>query len=168
MFKKLLRNPFLIFLPFLGYYCYLIHKNKWPSLYGDEVRYVQFAKNLLHGFYSPPPPHIDLWNGPGYPIILMPFIRYHVPDMYTTMMNGLFLYLAIVLLYKSISMVANHRIATVCCLLLAIYPNALAMLPILYTETFTGLLVSLFIYYATLAYMKGKNLCYIFAGIALG
>jgi hypothetical protein len=168
MIKKLLRNPFVIFLPFLGYYLYLIHKNKWPSLYGDEVRYVNFAKNLLHGFYSPPAPHIDLWNGPGYPILLMPFIARHIPDMYTTMMNGLFLYLTVVLLYKAINMVANYKVATICCLLLAIYPNATAMLPILYTEAFTGLLVSLFIWLITLQYIKGGKKYGIMAGLVLG
>jgi 4-amino-4-deoxy-L-arabinose transferase-like glycosyltransferase len=168
MIKKLLRNPFILFLPFLGYYIHLIHRSKWPTLYGDEVRYVQFAKNLLHGFYSPPAPHIDLWNGPGYPILLMPFIAWHVPDIYTTMINAVFLYLTVVLLYKAIDMVANYKVAIVCCLLLAIYPNATAMLPILYTEAFTGLLVSLFIWLITLQYSKGGKKYGIMAGLVLG
>lgn len=44
------------------------------DLFGDEWRYLYYADNLLHGFYSPPA-RVFLWNGPGYPILLMPFVR---------------------------------------------------------------------------------------------
>jgi hypothetical protein len=168
MIKKLLRNPWLAYAPFLVYYMCLIFINKWPKLYGDEIRYVAFAKNLTHGFYSPPPPHIDLWNGPGYPLVLMPFVALHVPYLYVTLINALYLYLAVVLLYKAINRVANQRIAFAGSLLLALYPNAQSMLPILYTEPFTGLLVTGLIYGITLTYVKKSNGYIVFAGIILG
>jgi hypothetical protein len=41
---------------------------------GDEWRYVYYARNLLHGFFSPRD-RVFLWNGPGYPILLMPFVK---------------------------------------------------------------------------------------------
>jgi hypothetical protein len=44
------------------------------ELLGDEWRYLYYADNLLHGFYSPRE-RVFLWNGPGYPILLMPFVR---------------------------------------------------------------------------------------------
>jgi hypothetical protein len=168
MIKKFTRNPWLLFSPFLLYYGYLIVINKWPTLYGDEIRYVDFAKNLLHGFYSPPAPHINLWNGPGYPILLMPFVALHIPDLYTTLMNAVYLYLTVVFLYQSISLFADKKIATVLCLLLAIYPNALSVLPILYTEAFTGLLVSSFIYSISLFYIRGNTKYSVIAGLVLG
>jgi len=168
MIKKALRNPYLIFLPFLFYYAYFVVVNKWPSLYGDEIRYVDFAHNMIHGFYSPPMPHINLWNGPGYPLVLLPFIAFKIPVLYITLLNALYQYLAIVFLYKAIKLVANAKIALIASLLLAIYPNALAVLPILYTEAFTSLLVSSLIYTITLSYSKGKIKYGLFAGFLLG
>ena len=38
----------------------------------DETRYLGFADNLAHGFYSPPGA-IQLWSSPGYPLLLAPF-----------------------------------------------------------------------------------------------
>jgi hypothetical protein len=168
MNKKLTRNPWLIYAPFLFYYFYYIIKNKWPSLYGDEIRYMDFAKNLVHGFYSPNAPHINLWNGPGYPIVLMPFVALHIPALYITLMNGLYLYLAVVLLYISLTKIANHKIALICGLLLAVYPNAASILPILYTEAFTYLLVSLLIYMITFYYLKNRKIYLITVGLILG
>ncbi len=168
MKKLFTRNPWFIFSPFLLYYGYLIVNNKWPRLYGDEIRYVDFAKNLLHGYYSPFPAHINLWNGPGYPIILMPFVALHIPDIYTTLMNALYEYLAIVFLYKALGLVTNNKTALISAFLLAIYPNALSMLPILYTEAFTTFLVSLLVYFVTLYYVKGNNKYMIIAGLVFG
>jgi len=168
MIKKFTRNPWLIFAPFLIYYAYFIVKNKWPNLYGDEIRYVDFAHNLIHGFYSPFPAHINLWNGPGYPLILAPLLVLHIPVLYITLLNAFYLYLAIVFLYKTLVLVTNNKIALAFSLLLALYPNALAVLPILYTEALTGFLVSLFIYLATLCYIKGGIKYLILAGFVLG
>ena len=44
------------------------------GLFGDEWRYLYYAENLLHGFYSPRE-RVFLWNGPGYPLLLVPFVR---------------------------------------------------------------------------------------------
>ncbi|MFI5136198.1 MAG: glycosyltransferase family 39 protein [Sphingobacteriales bacterium] len=168
MIKKFTRNPWLIFSPFLIYYGHLVVKNKWPTLYGDEIRYVDFAHNLIHGFYSPFPAHINLWNGPGYPLILAPLLALHIPVLYITLLNALYLYLAIVFLYKTLTLVAGNKIALVFSLLLALYPNAQSVLPILYTEALTGFLVSLFIYFVTLCYKKGSIKYLIIAGFVLG
>ncbi|RKR85681.1 dolichyl-phosphate-mannose-protein mannosyltransferase [Mucilaginibacter gracilis] len=166
--KKLIRNPFFIFLPFLFYYSYLIVKSKWPSLYGDEVRYYNFAINLIHGFYSPPAPHISLWNGPGFPIILMPFVALTIYPLYITLMNALYFYLAVVFLFKALRLIADYKTALILSLLLAVYPNALSMLPILYTEAFTNLLVSALVYTVALYYNKGNKKYGIIAGLILG
>src|SRR5690348_11128528 len=72
--QKIYSKPFLAFLPFLLLYAALILFLNNDALFGDEGRYLQFAHNLLHGFYSPPPPDINLWNGPGFPVYLMPFV----------------------------------------------------------------------------------------------
>ena len=168
MVTRLTRNPWFIFSPFLFYYGYLIFKNKRPALYGDEVRYVEFAKNLTHGFYSPYPHQISLWNGPGFPLLLAPFVALHVPSFYITLMNALYQYLAVVFLFKAVKLTTYFKPALLCAMLLAIYPNALSMLPILYTEAFSTFLVSFFIYAVTLYYYRGLFKYTIIAGIVLG
>ncbi|WP_295676512.1 glycosyltransferase family 39 protein [uncultured Mucilaginibacter sp.] len=168
MIKKLTRNPWFIFLPFLFYYAYVVIINKWPTLYGDEIRYVDFAHNLIHGYYSPSPPHINLWNGPGYPIILVPFIAVHVPVLYITLLNAVYQYLAVVFLYKASKLITSHRIALIAALLLAVYPDDQAVLPILYTEAFTSFMVSLLIYFVAVGYTKEKSKFIVLAGLVLG
>ena len=168
MVKKLLHNPYLIFLPFLLFYSYTIFLNKWPSLYGDEIRYVEFAHHLIHGYYSPPSPHINLWNGPGYPIVLLPFIALRIPVIYITLLNAVFLYLTVVFLYKAVYQISNRRTATLSALLLAVYPNDHATLPILYTEAFTSFLIAAFVYALTLYYRKTNRKYLITAGLVLG
>lgn len=168
MSRRLTRDPFLIFLPFLFIYGWFILVHKWPKLYGDEIRYVDFAHNLIHGFYSPAAPHINLWNGPGFPLVIWPFIALHVPALYITLLNAFYQYFAVVMLYKSVKLVANHTIALMAGLLLAIYPNAFSVLPILYTEALTVFLISAFVYSVTLCYVKRKNKHLIIAGLLLG
>jgi hypothetical protein len=168
MVKKFTHNPLFIFSPFLFYYVYVIVINKWPTLYGDEIRYVDFAHNLIHGFYSPPAPHINLWNGPGYPLMIAPFIALKIPVLFITLLNGLYQYLAVVLLYKALRLIATNKIALAGGLLLAIYPNALSILPVLYTEAFTCFLVSSFIYTITLYYTSENRRHCVIAGLILG
>jgi 4-amino-4-deoxy-L-arabinose transferase-like glycosyltransferase len=168
MFKRLTRNPYFIYLPFLLFYIYFIVINKWPTLYGDEIRYSTFAWRLLHGYYSPPAPYINLWNGPGYPGVIAIFMALRFHALYITLMNALFMYLNVVFLYQSIKLLANRKIALLFSLLLALYPNALPLLPILYTEAFTGFLVSAFVYAVTLYYTKRANKYAVIAGLLLG
>ena len=168
MYNKLIRNPYILFLPFLLFYAYLIMINKWPILYGDEIRYADFAWNILHGHYSPPQPHINLWNGPGYPLMIVPFMALKIHSLTITLMNAVYQYLAVVFLYKALKLVSSHKMALFFSLALAIYPNALSMLPILYTEAFTVLLVSSFTYAITLYYTRQRSKYLLIAGLILG
>lgn len=168
MFRRLLRNPYFIFVPFLLYYIYFICINKWPTLFGDEVRYTEFGWRLLHGYYSPPAPFINLWNGPGYPIVISLFIALQQHALCMAIANGFFLYFAVVFLYQSIRLLSNRKMALLFTLPLAIYPNALSMLPLLYTETFTVLLVSALVYTLVLYHLKRSNKYLVAAGLILG
>ena len=168
MYNKLIRNPYILFLPCLIFYVYLILINKWPTLYGDEIRYADFAWNILHGHYSPPAPHINLWNGPGYPLVIVPFMALKIHSLTITLMNALFQYLAVVFLYKALKLVSSYKTAVFFSLALAIYPDALSMLPIMYTEAFTVLLVSSFVYTIALYYARRKANYLVLAGTILG
>jgi hypothetical protein len=83
-------------------------------------------------------------------------------------MNAVYQYFALIFLYKALNLVTNHKMALLFTLPLAIYPDALSILPILYTEAFTCLLVSSFIYSLTLCYTRGSIKYGIVAGLVLG
>lgn len=168
MFKRLTHNPYFIFLPWLFYYIYFIVINKWPTLYGDEIRYTDFAWRLLHGYYSPPAPGINLWNGPGYPIVIALFMALRQHALYITLANAFYMYLGVVFLYQSIKLLTNRKWALFFSLPLALYPNALSMLPILYTEAFTGFLVSALVYALVLYHTKRSNKYLLLSGLILG
>lgn len=165
---KLKRNPFLLFSPFLLYYVYYILKHKWPVLYGDEPRYIGFAVNLLHGFYSPPAPGINLWNGPGYPIVLMPCAALHLPVIFYLLLNALFYYFSIIFLYKALTTVAREWIARFFAIIWAFYFNIYTYLPAILTEIFSAFLIAAFIYSAVLFYRDGKFKHLILSGFLLG
>src|SRR5437764_1074257 len=103
MKERLLKlNPFLLFLPFLFLYILFVLKFNTGKLIFDELTYFQFAKNLTHGFYSPPAPDISLWNGPGYPMFLTPFVYLNSPLIIIKLFNAFFLYGSIVFLFLSL------------------------------------------------------------------
>jgi hypothetical protein len=143
---KLTRNPYLIFLPFLLIFIIFILAFQANALEGDEGRYLSFAQNLLHVFYSPPAPDINLWNGPGYPIILMPFVALHLPLICITLLNGVFYYLSIVLLFKALRQIASFRIALIFSVFWACYLNSYQDMVLIYTEIFYSFLISLLIF----------------------
>jgi len=165
---KFKRNPYFIFSPFLLYYVYYILKHKWPVLYGDESRYIGFAESLMHGFYSPQAPGINLWNGPGYPIALMPCAALHLPVIFYPLFNALFYYLSIVFLYKALTCVAHERIALFFAIIWAFYFNIYTYLPAVLTEIFSSFLISAFVYGVVLFYKGGKIKHLILSGFLLG
>ncbi|OQY93777.1 MAG: hypothetical protein B6D37_09960 [Sphingobacteriales bacterium UTBCD1] len=139
---KLPANPFWLFLPFLLLYTSVILVLQTNKMYGDEPRYFTLAQNLIHGFYSPPFPHIDFTNGPGYPLLLTPFIALHVPLICIKLLNGIFYYLSVVFLYKSLRHFVTFKIALIFSLFWACYYNAYEALPLMITEPFTIFLIA--------------------------
>ncbi len=166
--RKLSGNPFLFFLPFLLIYVVVVlleHKN---ILQGDEGRYMAYANNLIHGFYSPPG-EVYLWNGPGYPLMLMPFVALNLPTILITMCNALFHYLSVVFLYKTLVLYCSKKKALVFSLFWACYYIAFKEMGIIYTESFTILLITLFQYFTVKAFKQNASWKpVILSGLVLG
>jgi len=166
--SKKLKNPYLLFIPFLLFFIifvFLFHTN---SNEGDENRYLMFAQNLLHGFYSPVLPEINLWNGPGYPIILMPFVGSHLPLICITLMNAIFYYLSIIFLFKSLQLIVPFPKALIFSLFWACFFSSYQKIPRIYSETFTLLLISLLIFCLLKAF-NDKSKKYLFlSGFIIG
>lgn len=154
-----MRNPWLAFLPFLVLYSVIVICLHSDKAEGDEARYLFFAENITHGFYSPP--DINLWNGPGYPLIIAPLVALKAPPICITLLNALFYYLSLILLFKSVSKFASFRVALLVSCFWALYYNLYQNLPHVMTETFSAFLVSLLVF----CIISGR---FYTAGITLG
>lgn len=148
---RLTKNPFLLFLPFLLIYAIFIILHFEISK-GDEIRYLVYTHNLLHGFYSPPAPGIILISGPGYPIILIPFVALHLPKICIVLLNGVFQYLSIIFLFKTLQQFLSFKITLIFSLFWACYFNSLEYIALIYTESLTVFLISLLIYFLIKAF----------------
>ena len=167
------KNPFILFLPFLILYILLILIFSTNENYGDESRYLMYAQNLLEGFYSPPPPDIDLGNGPGYPLFLAPFVALHVPLIYIKLANAIFYYFSIILFFYSLQQLTSFKYALIFSLLWALYPSSYETLIYTLPEIFASSLIPLLIFTLIKAFKKdgeAKNKkYYIFlAGLTFG
>jgi hypothetical protein len=169
---KITRNPFLLFLPFLLFYIGFILLLYSNILWGDEIRHFAYARNLLHGFYSPPAPDISLEIGPGYPLLILPFIGLHIPLICLKLMNAVFSYLSIILLFKALKRIVSFRVALIFSLFWACYYNFLELMALVYAESFTIFLVSLVVFLLLKAFSKNdvtktKKYSYL-AGFTIG
>jgi len=113
---------------------------------GDEWRYLYYANNLLHGFYSPRN-RIFLWNGPAYPMLLMPFVK--VDWIEGARYANAFLHAGAIAYGWSL---LRSRLPTpwavAAILLFGVYAPLQEHLPLLLTEVLCFFLVTAWIYHA--------------------
>ena len=169
---KLFKNPYLLFSPFLIALIIYVFILPTDGLSGDQPRYIEYAQNLLHGFYSNPAPDISLMNGPGYPIILMPFLALNLPLIFLTLINPFFYYFSIIFLFKALKEIVSFKFAIIFSLIWACYFIAYRNIAYVATESFTYLLISLLTYSIVRAF-KSENQRFlkkyiILAGFILG
>ena len=139
-------NSKLKLLPFFGLYLGIVLLHLWEPLQGDEGRYVKYATNLAHGYYSSPG-QIVLLSGPGYPFVLLPFAWLKLPWPLARLANPLFLFLAVLYFFQTLRLYLDEKSAFYFGALFGIYPMFLKYLNFLYTETFALLLVCGFLYH---------------------
>lgn len=161
----------ILFSPFLLVYILYVYYFHTDQMIGDESRYYQFAENLLNGFYSPAFPSINLFNGPGYPIILIPFVALKMPLITITLFNALLQYLSVLLVYKSIQLITgSFKISFLVAICWGSYFLAYQEMSCILTECFTSFLISLFCY-QTIELIQLKQLKFsklLFSGFVLG
>ncbi|HEY5370532.1 MAG TPA: glycosyltransferase family 39 protein [Hanamia sp.] len=166
------KNPFLLFLPFLILYVLIILILAKNVNDGDESRYLTYAKNLIHGFYTLPAPNLDLGNGPGYPIIITPFVALKLPVIYIKLMNALFYYFSTILLYKALQQIVPSKFALVFGIIWALYPNTFESMPYTLNEVFASSLMPLIIFTLIKAFQndntKKARKYILFAGLSFG
>ncbi len=145
------------FLPLLLLYIFIVLTIATNTFEGDEERYVNFAHNLTHGYYSPVN-DVYLWNGPGYPIILAPFVLLKLPLLIAKLLNALLLFGAVFYFYKTLLFYGKEKYAMFLSYLLGIYPPYLIYLHLLLTEILSIFLICGFMFHLCKLYYDGKNL----------
>ncbi|TMM59123.1 hypothetical protein FEE95_06740 [Maribacter algarum] len=125
-------------------------------LKGDETRYIAYAENMTHGFYTDAE-NPNLSNGPGYPLVLLPFVALESNLLIPKLLNGIFVVLGIFFLYKTLLFYTKEKYAIIVALLIGLYPPLLHWMTALYSESLSFVLVSGFIYYFCSLYQKKKN-----------
>ncbi len=148
------KNPFLNFLPFLFLYVAFIVIFASNEFWGDEERYLTFAENLTKGFYSPPPPDIDLTNGPGYPLVLVPFKALNLPLICFKLLNAFFLYVTAVFFYKTLLFYTKEKTARISAILFGCYYPFFMNLHLVLTEILSLFLVTMFVYFVCSLYKE--------------
>ena len=175
IFKRLkeTRNPYLIFLIFLIFYIILVILFPTDGMSGDENRYLIYSKFIFTGTLPVHEASIDiLGNGPGYSIILIPFVAFHLPLVSITIMNCFFYYFSIILLFKTSMQLVSFRNSLLISIFWGLYYNSYENLLLIVPETFTAFLICVLTYYL-IKLFKQKDLAHqkkylIFSGVIVG
>ena len=136
----------LKFIPLLVFYIIIVLAASTDTFWGDEGRYVMFATNLSHGFYSPSD-NIYLWNGPGYPLVLLPFLVAKLPWLAAKLFNALFLFGAVLYFYDTLRLYVTDKHALVFAYIFGSYPPFMKQIHLLLTETLVIFLVCGFLFH---------------------
>lgn len=112
-----------------------------PDLIWDEGRYLWYAHNLQHGFYTMPDKP-DIVNGPGYPLTLAGLQLLNVPLLGLRMFNAVFMALAAWFTFRTVLPYAGKRWALAVALVLILHPSIVRTSPYLMTEALTVCCIS--------------------------
>lgn len=169
MKKSILSNPWLKLLPFLVLYLVLVVLKHSEQLVGDEGRYWSYAGELLKGGFA-----LDgndfLWSGPGYPLFVAVFRFLDAPLLLPKLFNALFLYLGLVLIYKTLSLyITKQKKAFFLTAILGLYyPSFMQALPSLLTEALAFLCVCAVAYFTCKGLKENKLKWLVLAGLSIG
>ena len=162
-------NPFLLFLPFLVLYTAIVLVNPPTGQYGDEGRYIMYARFMIDRFLPPTDLDFDhLGNGPGYSIILIPFIAFRIPMLCIGLLNAVLLYLSVVLLFKTAIKLISFRMALCISLFWAMYLNSYEYIAKVLPEVMISFFMCLALYWLFKAFASNKLKHLIISGFIVG
>jgi hypothetical protein len=131
-----------IFGALLAFDLYWVARSLPHPLQDDEWRYTYYAENLLQGYFSPRE-RVFLWNGPGYPLLLVPFVKFGWLDG-ARYANAVWHAGALVYAWLTASARLPPRWALGCVLALCLYAPVYEFLPLAQTEVLCFFLVAAF------------------------
>ncbi len=164
------KNDHIKFLPLLFIYSIIILLFSSNKIFSDEWRYLTLAQNLLQGFYSPPPPNIDLWTGPGYPLLIAVFLNFGAGLTIIKLLNAVFFFYAVFFLYKSqiLLNISENKALLFSYFLALAFPHIFVYLQRVYTEISGIFLVSVFMYSCLNTVKNNRKIDIILSGFLLG
>jgi 4-amino-4-deoxy-L-arabinose transferase-like glycosyltransferase len=169
---RFFKNPFYLFLPVLIIQTLFVLYINTDGTTNDEGRYLSFAQNLLNGFYSTPYPDVNLGNGPGYPLFILPIVFLNLPLVTIALLNVLMYYFSIVIVFKVIRNQSGQKIALFASIFWAFYLNSYEKLPYATYETLVMFLIILITYCLNKAFsteiQSKKRMYFLISGILLG
>ncbi len=143
-----------LFFPLLLVYLIFIILFSSNELSSDEPQFLEYARNLSNGFYSPKT-KIDLVKPPGYPLFLLPFVALNLPLIIPKLFNAIFLFLAVFYFDKTLRLYIDRKNTTIYSYLLGLYIPFFPYIPLLITESLSLFLMCVFIF--TFCNMNGRK-----------
>ncbi len=131
-------------LPLLLLYLLLVILLSTDAFQRNEGGYFAYARRLLGDYDSS---HLRLWWGPGYSLVLVPFVALDLPLLAARLMNAFFLFGALIYFYGTVSLYLEERYSLVITYILGLYPPFMRELPFLLTENLVYLLVCGFMFH---------------------
>ncbi len=165
----------LLLLPLLALYIAIAVIASPPPLKGDQAGYIENAVRILHIAEGDPAPHkhilkqaedagpvdpkqdLRLWWGPGYSAVLVPFIGLHLPWTAAKVLNGIFLFGAILYFYALISRYISAASALLVTLCLGLYPPLIRDVSALSPENLGLLLICGFMFHFCAIYNAARR-----------
>ena len=119
-----------------------------PNCISDECGYIEFAENIIKGFYSPPAPDISLHWGPGFPLLLVPLKLFNIQRHGIIILNILLSSCTIGILFFSSRLFLSYRISIIISSIWGFYYIHYHSIFSAHSEVFASLLflLSFFIY----------------------
>jgi hypothetical protein len=155
--------PLLVFV----FGLYYVEQHAQPNHFGDEWRYLWYARNLLHGYFTPRD-NAMIWNGPGYPLALAPFLAAGTSEHALKLLNAVLLAGSVAYLHRALLLYGSPARATLGGLVLGLSPLAYQTLALLYTETLALFLMAGTLYHFCASRRSDSARDAVYAGLYAG
>lgn len=143
---KLYYSRVLPFLPLMVIYITVVLVFSSVGLEGDENRHIRYATNLTHGYYTDAD-NPELLNGPGYPMVLAPFVASNSGLLLLKFLNAFFVIVGVVYFYKSVGLFTTKKHSIFFAYLIGLYPPLIRYMPLLYSESLAFMVICGLIYH---------------------
>jgi hypothetical protein len=141
-----MKNIVLKFLPLLLCYLLLVIMFSSTTFQGDEAGYVQGAERLSQGTFFADSDITLVW-GPGYPMVLVPFVLLNLPWFAAKVLNAFLLFGAILYSYKTLEFWLPETYALILSLVMGLFPPFLRYIHILLSENLNFFLICGFMFH---------------------
>ena len=151
MCKKSYYSSVLPFLPLMAFYIVIVLVFSANELIGDENRYIRYATNLTHGFFTDDA-NPNLGNGPGYPLFLSPFVALNIDLIILKLINVFFVITGVIFFSKTIKLFAKKKYAIFFAYLIGLYPPLIRFMPLIASESLAFMIICALIFYVCKLY----------------